>query len=131
RPARGPRAGGAGIPAPGPGQDRPVAEQAIVEARVAATPSRRASPRTEAGVRGPDGRVAASRAARHDPRRARARTTAAPGVFRSDRGPRSAGRPLLPASQPRGHPVGVAVLLDLAPRVRGDPAGAAPERGTR
>jgi len=23
------------------------------------------------------------------------------------------------------------VLLDLAPRVRGDPAGAAPERGTR
>src|SRR5207244_1006738 len=122
RPARGPRAGGAGVPTPGPRQDRPLAEQAIVEARIAGTPSRAASARAEARVRGPDRRVAASRAARHDRGRARARTAAATRLLRSERGPGSPGRPLLPAPQPHGHPVGVAVLLGVAPQVRGDRA---------
>src|SRR2546422_11189866 len=98
---------------------------------VAAPPPRTASPRPETGIRGSHGRVAASRTARGDRGRARARPAAALGLLRADRGPPSPGRPLLPAPQSRGHPVGVVVLLGLAPWVRRGRACAAPVEGWR
>src|SRR5207302_8777648 len=116
---RGPLARRARVSALGPRQDRMVEEQAPAQARPARPPSRRAPAGAETRIRGPDRRVAATRAARRDRGRARAGAAAAARVFRSHRGARTARRPLHAPAQPGRDPVGVTVLFGLAPRVPG------------
>src|SRR6266511_2695688 len=118
-PAGGPRAGGAGVPAPRSRQDRLVAEQTAAEAGAALPPARGASARPEARLRGSDGGMAAARAARCARGRARSRPVAATRLLRAGRGSRSARRSLLAPPQPRRDPVGAAVLFGVAPGVRG------------
>src|SRR5947208_28519 len=126
RPAGGARPRRAGVPLARALQGSELAAETTVEACARLTDPRRALQGAEARLRGPHGGVAAARAPQHGTGRVVARPHGAAGVLRSDGSARAVGRPLLAASQPRSDPLGVAVLLDLAPALCRSECGAPP-----
>src|SRR5207247_10934164 len=113
------------VPAPGPAQAGRLEVEAPAEALACRTAARRPPHRAQARLRRPHRGMAARRAPAHAAGRALGEPPDAPRLLRSPDGRPPARRALRSPSQPCGDSVGAALLLDVAPPVRGGPRGAA------